>query len=164
MRQSIFLLAIMLLALTGNTQPKTAGARQDQSSVRMYGDSKSITRLALKQAPVFERVNNQLNVSIELNNGGMLQVNGIPDRFLKDTTLTTQLVKLVYINATHDTTYTSNTKRSPTSLTIQCKSRKTGSPLSIFVSSRVFNGKRALRFELTATGNLPANEFRGINK
>jgi len=99
-----------------------------------------------------------------LENGATLQVNGIPDKLLKDTTATSQSVKVVYINATQDTTYTSNTKRSRITLTIQSKSRKTGSPISIFVSTRVFAVKRSLRFELTATGNLPANEFREINK
>lgn len=164
MRKCIFLFAILFTSLTSIAQPKVAGARQDQSFVRIYGGSKSVTRMALKQAPVLERINNLLNISIELENGAMLQVNGIPDRLLKDTTATSQSVKVVYINATQDTTYTSNTKRSRITLTIQSKSRKTGSPISVFVSTRVFAGKRSLRFELTATGNLPANEFREINK
>lgn len=164
MRQPIILIAFLVCSLMVIAQPKAVGARQDKSFVRMYGSNKSITRMALKQDPVFERVNNLLNISIELENGAMLQVNGIPDRLLKDTTVTSQTVKVVYINATHDTTYTSNTKHSRTTLTVQSKSRKTGSPISIFVSSRVFSGKRSLRFELTATGNLPPNEFRELNK
>jgi hypothetical protein len=164
MHKAILALAAILISFFTYSQPKAAGARQDRSFVREYGRNRTITRLPIKSEPVFQRVNNKLNLSVDLENGAQLQINGIPENLLTDTTLRTAVLNVVYITAGQDTTYVSNTKRTRIGLTINAKSRAVGSPLSILVTARVYYGKQSKLFEVMATGRLPEKEFKEHNK
>lgn len=161
-KQFLGLVAI-LVSILAHAQPKAAGARQDKPFVREYSKNKTIKRYALKNEPVFQRINNILNISLTTADGGMLQINGIPESLLKDTTLRTAAINVVYITPSLDTTYVSNTKRTRIGLTIRAKSLNVGSPISVLVTARVYHQKDSKLFEILATGFLPEKEYRETN-
>ncbi len=155
----LIMLLFNLCSLSISAQRLTAGQKIGKSFVIAYPKRGEINRLDLVNAKA-EIVNGKLNIVFILADGAMLQINGVPQSWLKDTACNTSNIQMVYISANQETTLVS---RNSLKLSIRCAHAQPGAPLAIYVLGRVNKSNQSNTFETQYYGTVPKAEFMGTN-
>jgi hypothetical protein len=151
----LIILLFSICWVSTNAQRLTAGQKLGNSFVIAYPKKGEINRLELLSSKA-EMVNGKLNIVYNLADGSMVQINGIPKSWLKDTACVTDKVQMVYISGNQDTTLVS---RSTLRIRIKCMQPKVGEPLLVYVLGRVSKSNRANTFETNYFGLVPVAEM-----
>jgi len=108
-----------------------------------------------KSKPKFEIINGVMNISILSEKNTLLEINGINEKALKDTSLTEQSFKVIYIASQNEKAYISNSSSSMSILNIMCSKGKKGNPIVITFTGNLYAGEKMLSFDAKLSGQIP---------
>jgi hypothetical protein len=154
-----------LLALPHSyAQRRPANGRSNENYVWIFHSTGKLERLFPLLTPVPEYRNHTVNFSVTDEVGNMYQINGIKEAWLKDTVIMTTAIQIVLIRKNQQGIWATTHKSSMTELSIICKGREAGQPISVGVVTRlVSKGKPSVKSEARLSGVLPTQQFTNLN-
>jgi hypothetical protein len=148
---------VVLFISTGIAIP--AFAQWQSSSQVKLTFSKTNKTIKINSKPRFEIVNGKLNISLRSEDNALFQINSIPEKLLKDTSVNIRGIKAIYILPDKSKTYTTSGSKQ---ISITIKTKKIGSKQLLAIQCKdvmQLNDERIL-FEATCIQSLPKSEFQ----
>lgn len=155
--QSIILNSIIFILISSATQIQI-NCSKDNYIHLVDIDGQKIP-FKIKENPVFELRNNQLNIAVTSNTNSVFQVVGINEASLKDTVLKGNAFRLVYIPSENKTTFMSNETLANSILIIKCHSTKAGGNIIITLKGKIYSDEKFYRVEAQFKGKIPEKKY-----
>lgn len=108
-----------------------------------------------KSVPRFELVNGMLNISVLSEKNELFEITGISEKAIKDTMLSDNAFKMMYIFSQNVKACVSNPMVSNSILNINCSGVKTGNPILIILTGNLFGEGKILMLEAKLSGLIP---------
>ncbi len=159
-KQFIIVFAVIFsFPFFGHSQDGIMVSTQDSGVIKMFDENNYYSAFKIKGNPKFEMRNGVLSISLTSHKNTLLQINGIREKYIKDTVLKDNVFRVVYIISQTEKPFISNETNSKSILTVKCKSTKPGSPIAIIIKGKIFNERKYYNIEGRFTGKIPEQKF-----
>ena len=153
-----------LMLHTAHSQNKKGIKKAPADFVKITDNKDKSEDFTIKSKAKFDIQNGMMNIAVLSQSNTLFEIDGINEKSLKDTILTDDSFRLLYIHSQNEKTFTSNQKNSNSILTIKCRAVKKGNPVMIILKGKVFSGDKFYSIEAQFNGEIPEKKFTSIQR